>query len=43
MRSHGQPMPDQSVPEGLNPVVQTHVGTVLEELQPVERTHECSS
>lgn len=39
VRCHGIPMLEQSVPEGLNPVVQTHIGTFLEELQPVERTH----
>lgn len=28
-------MLEQSIPEGLQPVVQTHIGTVLEELQSV--------
>ncbi|GAB0205849.1 acid sphingomyelinase-like phosphodiesterase 3b [Grus japonensis] len=40
---HLQPMEDptleQSVPEGLHPMGQTHAGAVGEELQPVGRTH----
>ncbi|GAB0205574.1 zinc finger and BTB domain-containing protein 5 [Grus japonensis] len=36
---HGGPMLEQSVPEGLHPVGETHAGAVGEELQPVGRTH----
>ncbi|GAB0181795.1 EH domain-containing protein 4 [Grus japonensis] len=36
---HGGPMLEQSVPEGLHPMGETHAGAVHEELQPMGRTH----
>ncbi|GAB0190616.1 zinc finger and BTB domain-containing protein 5 [Grus japonensis] len=34
-----EPMLEQSAPEGLHPMGETHAGAVCEELQPVGRTH----
>lgn len=34
-----QPTLEQSIPEGLVPMEQTHTGAVLEELQPMEKIH----